>query len=516
MKNCFILLAVIALCSCAKSADKERISKDVEALREDRIATLLMQKQSIAEGMEILSKIDADAAGKLSDFLAYIFVKGADWKDATLATLEAHDSTLSALYALNLSPASEYLLETFQENADAWVNYRFSAVSQLLAARGRLDKMEIPSSYPAVLAKKAVVRAGLNDAITTVSGNYAAIVSDAIDSERGVLTEELLQRIVTARELAAAAIWDSDTFIESFSSLPAAGAALTRQATALRYSSACLNAVLNVDESSYSSIQFGFSYGLAGRTDNWMTRWAQTKDDWGWYKLDISNLEAGTEYAFKSIAQVDGLLFEGETLTFTTLSPQLDSVGAVDLGLSVKWASGNLTASGLDSPTGLGDCFAWGETSPKYDYKSDTYVFGWPPEKYNGTDSLRILKPEDDAAHMILGGNWRMPTHKEFEELFGWCDLEYTTIENQKGVLLTSILNGESIFLPAAEKIVDNHFRNTHEDMGFYWTSGVDHLSHSIYDGVSYCLGRDIAHRAVGFLALELRRRGLSIRPVME
>ena len=502
MKNCFILLAVIALCSCAKSADKERISKDVEALREDRIATLLMQKQSIAEGMEILSKIDADAAGKLSDFLAYIFVKGADWKDATLATLEAHDSTLSALYALNLSPASEYLLETFQENADAWVNYRFSAVSQLLAARGRLDKMEIPQKLKPYLNIPNVLN------LPTWLSRFDYV----FDKDYNLKMVE----INTARELAAAAIWDSDTFIESFSSLPAAGAALTRQATALRYSSACLNAVLNVDESSYSSIQFGFSYGLAGRTDNWMTRWAQTKDDWGWYKLDISNLEAGTEYAFKSIAQVDGLLFEGETLTFTTLSPQLDSVGAVDLGLSVKWASGNLTASGLDSPTGLGDCFAWGETSPKYDYKSDTYVFGWPPEKYNGTDSLRILKPEDDAAHMILGGNWRMPTHKEFEELFGWCDLEYTTIENQKGVLFTSILNGESIFLPAAEKIVDNHFRNTHEDMGFYWTSGVDHLSHSIYDGVSYCLGRDIAHRAVGFLALELRRRGLSIRPVME
>ena len=508
---CFILLAVIALCSCAKSADKERIRNDVEALREDRIATLQMQKQSIAEGLEILSRIDADAAGKLSDFLADNFVKGADWKDATLATLEAHDSTLSALYALNLSPASVYLLETFLENADAWVNYRFSAVSQLLAARGRLDKMEIPSSYPAVLAKKAVVRAGLNDAITTVSEYYAAIVSDAIDLERGELTEELLQRIVTARELAATAIWDSDTFIESFSSLPAAGVALTRQATALRYSSACLNAVLNVDESSYSSIQFGFSYGLAGRTDNWMTRWVQTKDDWGWYKLDISNLEAGTEYAFKSIVQVDGLLFEGETLTFTTLSPQLDSVGAVDLGLSVKWASGNLTASGLDSPTGLGDCFAWGETSPKYNYKSETYVFGWLPEKYNGTDSLRILKPEDDAAHMILGGNWRMPTSIEFGELIRNCTLEFTEIGNQKGELFTSKINGESIFLPAAEKIVNNHIRNSHQDMGYYWTSGVSyHLSQSIY-GVSYSFGRDIADRAV-----EYRYCGLSIRPVTD
>lgn len=72
--------------------------------------------------------------------------------------------------------------------------------------------------------------------------------------------------------------------------------------------------------------------------------------------------------------------------------------------------------------------------------------------KYNGTDSLRTLKPEDDAAHMILGGNWRMPTSIEFEELIRNCTLEYTEIGNQKGELFTSKINGESIFLPAAER----------------------------------------------------------------
>ena len=41
----------------------------------------------------------------------------------------------------------------------------------------------------------------------------------------------------------------------------------------------------------------------------------------------------------------------------------------VDLGLSVKWATCNVGAS---SPSGYGNYYAWGETSPKNDYSSST------------------------------------------------------------------------------------------------------------------------------------------------
>lgn len=41
----------------------------------------------------------------------------------------------------------------------------------------------------------------------------------------------------------------------------------------------------------------------------------------------------------------------------------------VDLGLSVKWATCNIGAA---SPEDYGDYFAWGETTPKSSYTSDT------------------------------------------------------------------------------------------------------------------------------------------------
>ena len=38
--------------------------------------------------------------------------------------------------------------------------------------------------------------------------------------------------------------------------------------------------------------------------------------------------------------------------------------------------------------------------------------------KYNSTDHKLTLDPEDDAAHVNMGSDWRMPTQDDMEELF--------------------------------------------------------------------------------------------------
>ena len=54
--------------------------------------------------------------------------------------------------------------------------------------------------------------------------------------------------------------------------------------------------------------------------------------------------------------------------------PALTEIGktfkAVDLGLSVKWATFNL---GATKPQASGDFFSWGETEPKSNYSWSTY-----------------------------------------------------------------------------------------------------------------------------------------------
>ena len=161
--------------------------------------------------------------------------------------------------------------------------------------------------------------------------------------------------------------------------------------------------------------------------------------------------------------------------------PKRPSMEYVDLGLSVKWAKWNL---GATAPEESGDFFAWGETSPKSEYESDNYRFsekGKGLVKYNSkdnygsvVDNLKQLELCDDAAHVILGGDWRMPTAKEIKELNDNCSFSRTTINGVKGSKLKSKKKGYTdrwIFFP------DTGFKSGEKVLGckdgFYWTSSL-------------------------------------------
>ena len=161
--------------------------------------------------------------------------------------------------------------------------------------------------------------------------------------------------------------------------------------------------------------------------------------------------------------------------------PKRPPMEYVDLGLSVKWAKWNL---GATAPEESGDFFAWGETSPKSEYESDNYRFsekGKGLVKYNSkdnygsvVDNLKQLELCDDAAHVILGGDWRMPTAKEIKELKDNCSFSRTTINGVKGSKLKSKKKGYTdrwIFFP------DTGFKSGEEVLGckegFYWTSSL-------------------------------------------
>lgn len=133
----------------------------------------------------------------------------------------------------------------------------------------------------------------------------------------------------------------------------------------------------------------------------------------------------------------------------------------VDLGLSVKWATCDL---GAERPEELGKLFAWGVTTPTEnensfwrDYKhckgSATTLtkYNDNPE-YGLVDNKRVLDLEDDAAHVIWGGRWRMPTISELQELGMNCTFIETTINGIKVYEIKSKKNGNSIFLPQTER----------------------------------------------------------------
>ncbi len=186
---------------------------------------------------------------------------------------------------------------------------------------------------------------------------------------------------------------------------------------------------------------------------------------------------------------------------------------AVDLGLSVKWATCNL---GAFVPEEYGCYFAWGETQPKstiYDWST----YKWCNGSYNtqtkyckqnscGTvDNKTILETADDAASVNWGGAWRMPTNAEMTELEEQCTWVWTIQNGVRGYKVTSKLNGNSIFLPAAGYRSISSLRNA--GCGYYWSSS---LSTSYSDGAC-----NVNFGDRGVSRYDNRRsHGFSIRPV--
>ena len=156
-----------------------------------------------------------------------------------------------------------------------------------------------------------------------------------------------------------------------------------------------------------------------------------------------------------------------------------DTREAVDLGLSVKWATCNV---GAISPEENGNYFAWGETNPKSDYSWDAYSLcngdSASLTKYNTNsdygivDHKTVLDLSDDAAHVNWGGNWRMPTDAELTELRDNCNWTWTTQNGKKGYRVTSQMNGNSIFLPAAGYYKGSTFYSD-GFRGFYLSSSI-------------------------------------------
>lgn len=122
----------------------------------------------------------------------------------------------------------------------------------------------------------------------------------------------------------------------------------------------------------------------------------------------------------------------------------------VDLGLP----SGNLWATmnvGAYLLTDSGSTYAWGEITPKASYSWDNYKYGTSYSaltKYNTEDNIMDLLPEDDVAHVVMGGDWVMPTVDDVDELWTNTQYSFQTINGNLTVKCTSKLNGNYILFP--------------------------------------------------------------------
>jgi len=192
-------------------------------------------------------------------------------------------------------------------------------------------------------------------------------------------------------------------------------------------------------------------------------------------------------------------------ITLTKIEEELTEGDAIDLGLSVMWASKNVGAS---LPEEYGDYFAWGETEEKDNYfSSNSLTYGLSTSELQSRgiiDADRNLTSSYDVAATKWGGDWRMPTLAEIQELRDKCTWKWTTQNGVNGRKVTGP-NGNTIFLPATGIRSGVDFFSDGA-IGWYWSATLrDDFAFNFRFGSDYY-----------YQDVNTRYEGFTVRPVYD
>ncbi|MBR4730163.1 MAG: formylglycine-generating enzyme family protein [Prevotella sp.] len=202
---------------------------------------------------------------------------------------------------------------------------------------------------------------------------------------------------------------------------------------------------------------------------------------------------------------------------------------AIDLGLpsGTKWASYNV---GATKPEEFGGYYAWGETEEKDYYYWDNYmceddecgttvdpIYVWNGNKLYAD----IAGSKFDIATSKWGPSWQMPSSTQMDELLNeciwtWCDGDNTKYNgtNVKGYIISSKVNNNQIFLPAAGNYYMDRtlYKNVY---CLYWSSS--QFDGDAFEGEAYYTN---SNSAIGMgyknkgTYVDLRYYGQTVRPV--
>ncbi len=185
------------------------------------------------------------------------------------------------------------------------------------------------------------------------------------------------------------------------------------------------------------------------------------------------------------------------------------SVQIVDLGLTsgTKWASCNIGAS---SPEEFGYYIAWGETKRKKEYSEQTY-FDAPYLLFTTDGNNCICGTKYDAATVLWGDEWAMPTCKQAKELYDECHWIWQDDYQSTGVagMMCVGPNGNHIFFPAAGLIMGEE--HSYQYYGNYWTGSLER-----FNNIDWANFIDFNRNGLSYFMLSRDHRfwGRNIRPV--
>ena len=186
----------------------------------------------------------------------------------------------------------------------------------------------------------------------------------------------------------------------------------------------------------------------------------------------------------------------------------------VDLGLpsGTLWATCNV---GATSPEQAGLYFAFGETEGFTAELVELGIRKFDSASYAAPSVSDNLTLEQDAAYVYMGGNWRMPTYDEYQELLDNCNVVWTDDYNGTGVagkVFTSKVNGNSVFLPAAGRCSGSSVGGV-GSFGNYWSASWDSKHCALYSCLAMCKVSYSRFGNYGVIPC-YRDRGLPVRGV--
>lgn len=253
-------------------------------------------------------------------------------------------------------------------------------------------------------------------------------------------------------------------------------------------------------------------------------QWLQLEDSWditGLYGINTYEEEVAEDGSYVIMSNGTTLIIDPDD--YSKVSDhweQVDMVlnGFVDLGLpsGTLWSTVNV---GAQTPFQRGQYFSWGNIEGyvasynEGDYSGEIVGYSFIQNNYELTNGYQLsgsIPIENDAAVDIMGGEWRIPTDTQFQELFDNCTITWVTKNGVDGKLFTSNINGKTLF------IINNGYGNatTLESPKYeaaYWTNAEDDVDTS--KALSLALGTSILSSLTP-IHPEEKRFGFGIRAV--
>lgn len=210
------------------------------------------------------------------------------------------------------------------------------------------------------------------------------------------------------------------------------------------------------------------------------------------FSIPVEGLVPNTTYTYAAYMVLNNEVIYGNELSLQTpvgINAKEESENDyVNMGTRLQWCRYNV---GSTSETAAGALLGYGDITG---FNHSTDLSNYATGEISNTDR--------DVA--VASGMGMIPTLADWNELLSVCDQTSTEKDGVKGLLLTSKVTGNSIFLPAAGKREGSDVNNN--DLCFYWTGSAS-ATNGDY-ATLYCenQGMQNALRSTGALVRPVRR----------